>query len=198
MQALILIDIQHDFVDGSLGSPEALTIIPKVNALIQTFRDKPLFFTVDAHPIDHSSFAATHNLPDFTIKEGSVKWPVHCVKGSHGAEIYREIVVPFDAKICEKAQDPEIDAYSAFFDEKGRPSSSLDSLLKEFDIKNIAFCGIAGDFCVDKTLLDALKLGYKVEVYSDAVAFIDPTKREETLKKWENHGAVIKKVPEIQ
>ncbi len=172
MNCLILVDLQNDFLPGgALAVPDGDAVIPVANKLQAAF---PLVVaTQDWHPANHGSFAANHpgkKVYD-QIELGGVPqtlWPVHCVQNTKGAEfspaLNRERVV----KAFHKGTDAGIDSYSALFDNKHRKSTGLGEWLKEKGVTEIFVCGLATDYCVKFTALDAVQLGFKTSVIEDA------------------------------
>lgn len=154
--ALVLVDIQNDFCPGgALAVPEGDQIVPVVNGLLDRFA--LIVASQDWHPPNHISF-----------KERGGPWPPHCVQGTPGAEFHPELNVSKIDMLVRKAASPERDAYSAFeaADEKGH---TLGTLLKGRGIKTLYIAGLATDYCVRATALDALADGFEVFVVTDAV-----------------------------
>jgi len=159
--ALHVTDIQNDFCPGgALGVPGADAIIPIVNDYIRFFHRQgfPVIASRDWHPPNHCSF-----------KEQSGIWPVHCVQGSWGGQFHPKLVLAPGAIIISKATDPKREAYSAF---EGTP---LDERLRDLGTETLFVIGVATDYCVRNTVLDACKLGYRVVVLEDAIRGIDAT-----------------------
>lgn len=168
MKALILVDIQNDFLPGgALAVKDGDQIIPVVNALQASF---PLVVaTQDWHPADHGSFAANH--PGKALYEeidlnglSQVLWPVHCVQGTSGAEFSEALDQSRIAAVFQKGTDAGIDSYSGFFDNGRRKSTGLDAYLKSQGVTSVYVVGLAADFCVKFTALDAALLGYETHV----------------------------------
>lgn len=163
MTALLLIDLQNDFFSGGpLAVPEAEKILPHINALIKKPWDL-IVATQDWHPSGHSSFASTEGKEPFTECGGKTLWPDHCVIGSKGAEFHPGWNSQSVQFVVKKGTNPRYDSYSAFFDEGGS-ATGLHSFLKAHDIDALYVAGLATDYCVKFTVLDALALGYKVYV----------------------------------
>ena len=138
--AILVVDLQNDFIDGSLAVPDGNSIIPTINKYLE--RIPIQFFSRDAHPEDHCSF----------IKQGG-PWPPHCVVGSEGYKIHKDINVGEDATMIDKGVKTDKDAYSAFED------TDLDKTIVDKGIKRLFICGLATDYCVKATTLDALIFG---------------------------------------
>jgi nicotinamidase/pyrazinamidase len=172
MKALIVTDIQNDFLPGgALAVPDGDVLIPIANQLQAAF---PLVVaTQDWHPANHGSFAANH--PGKKVFEQTelnglrqTLWPVHCVQNSAGAALATNLDQSRFAKIFRKATDADIDSYSAFFDNGHRKSTGLGDWLKEKGVTEVFACGLATDYCVRFTALDAVQLGFKTSVIEDA------------------------------
>jgi nicotinamidase/pyrazinamidase len=172
MNALILVDIQNDFVPGgALGVPEGDVIVPLVNELQRTFG--LVVATQDWHPPDHGSFAVNH--PGKKVHEvvdlhglPQVLWPVHCVQGTPGADFVPALDRTRIARVFQKGTDPAIDSYSGFFDNGHRKSTGLGDYLHARGVDTVYLCGIATDYCVKFTALDARQLGFDVVLIADA------------------------------
>ena len=175
--ALVIVDVQADFCSGgALAVPGADAVIPVVNELIAGCG--LVFFTQDWHPRNHASFASSHpgktpfsrvNLP----YGEQILWPDHCVQETTGADFHRQLRVPPDAKIVRKGTHPDKDSYSAFFENDRETPVGLDALLREAAVGEIVLAGLATDFCVLNTALDARTLGYEVTVIEAGCRGID-------------------------
>lgn len=196
-KALIIVDIQNDFLppEGALAIKEGDAIIPIINFL-QNYFDL-VVATKDWHPPHHCSFALEQGRRPGEIIEIQGKrqelWPVHCVQGSKGAEFSPLLDVSKLAKIFYKGADPEIDSYSAFFDNAHLRSTGLGEYLKERGIQEIIITGLATEYCVKYSVHDALTLGFSVSVVSDGCRGIDlkPGDVEKAWKEMEKAGAFI-------
>jgi len=177
MRALVIVDVQNDFCPGgALAVPGGDTIIPVVNSLTEKF--DVVVQTQDWHPPNHRSFASNHEgkEPYETVEMEygeQVLWPDHCVQGSEGAEFHANLHTLKTRIIIRKGFRPEIDSYSAFFENDHETETGLDAWLKSMDVDHLFVCGLATDFCVKWTALDARKLGYKVSLIEDASRGID-------------------------
>jgi len=172
MKALIIVDLQIDFLPGgSLPVPAGDQIIPLINQLEEKF---PLVVaTQDWHPMNHLSFASNHaeKKPFEVVKLGDldqVLWPNHCIQGEQGA-----MFAPgFDDRrveaIFRKGTDPEIDSYSGFFDNGRKKSTGLGDYLKGRGVRQVYVCGLAAEFCVLYTAIDAIELGFETYYLEDA------------------------------
>jgi nicotinamidase/pyrazinamidase len=172
MKALILVDIQNDFLPGgALAVPDGDAIIPIVNEIMADF---PLVvITQDWHPANHGSFAANH--PGRKVFEQlelnglpQTLWPVHCVQNTRGAELAANLRRDRIARVFQKGTDPGIDSYSGLFDNGRRKSTGLGEWLKEKGADEVFVCGLATDYCVKYTALDAVQFGFATCVIEDA------------------------------
>lgn len=172
MKALILVDIQSDFLPGgTLAVPDGDAVIPVANKLQAVF---PLVVaTQDWHPANHGSFAASH--PDKKVFEQielnglpQTLWPVHCVQNTKGADLANALDRNRIAKIFPKGTDAGIDSYSGLFDNGHRKSTGLGEWLKVQGVTEVFVCGLATDYCVKFTALDAVGMGFKTHFIEDA------------------------------
>lgn len=171
MKALIIVDIQNDFLPGgSLAVSEGDQVIPVINSLQEKF--DLVVATQDFHPPNHESFAQTHGKKVGEIVElaglKQILWPSHCVEGSTGAQFAPELKTDIIAKIFHKGRDKDVDSYSAFFDNAKLCSTGLSDYLKNQDITDVYIVGLATDYCVKFSVLDAIDLGFKTFVVVDA------------------------------
>ena len=175
--ALIVIDVQNDFCPGgALAVPEGDQIVSGINALMPEF--DAVILTQDWHPAGHSSFASSHagKGPYETVEMPygtQVLWPDHCVQGSGGAEFHKDLNTTRADMIIRKGYNPAIDSYSAFFENDQTTPTGLEGYLKTRGISNLTMVGLATDFCVNFSALDAAKLGLKVSVRMDLCRAID-------------------------
>jgi nicotinamidase/pyrazinamidase len=172
MKALILVDIQNDFLPGgALAVPEGDAIIPVANRLQSLF--SLVVATQDWHPAEHGSFAANHpgKKPFEQITLNGLPqtlWPVHCVQHTRGAELSPALHQDRIARVFQKGTDPGLDSYSGLFDNGHRKSTGLGEWLKEQRVDEVFVCGLATDYCVKFTAMDALAMGFKTTVIEDA------------------------------
>ncbi len=172
VDCLIVVDIQNDFVPGgALPVKEGDRIVPVVNRLQPRF--DLVIATQDWHPANHGSFAVNH--PD--RKAGDVidlagqpqiLWPVHCVQNTPGAAFFPGLDTRRITRVFQKGTDPLIDSYSGFFDNGHRKATGLGDWLKSKAVTRISICGLATDYCVKFTALDAVALGFKTDLIVDA------------------------------
>jgi nicotinamidase/pyrazinamidase len=172
MKALILVDIQTDFLPGgALAVPNGDAILPVVNRLQTKF--SLVVATQDWHPANHGSFAANHpgkNIFEQIELNGLTQtlWPVHCVQGTPGAELAVGLARERIAKIFPKGTDAGIDSYSGLFDNGHRRSTGLGEWLQAKGVTEVFVCGLATDYCVKFTALDAAQMGFKTNFIEDA------------------------------
>ncbi|MGE4324622.1 MAG: bifunctional nicotinamidase/pyrazinamidase [Pseudodonghicola sp.] len=167
-QALIVIDVQNDFCPGgALAVAEGDQIVRPINALMTEF--DAVILTQDWHPSDHSSFAGNHpgKAPMELIEMAygtQVLWPDHCVIGSEGAEFHPDLDTSRADMILRKGFRPAIDSYSAFFENDRQTPTGLEGSLRSRGIDKLTLVGLATDFCVNYSAVDAAKLGFEVTV----------------------------------
>ncbi|MFC2969890.1 bifunctional nicotinamidase/pyrazinamidase [Acidimangrovimonas pyrenivorans] len=174
--ALIVIDVQNDFCPGgALAVEGGDEIVPRINDLYDHFRVKVL--TQDWHPANHASFASNHGDAPFSMAEmpygPQILWPDHCVQGSKGAEFVPGLNTDPADLIIRKGFRAAIDSYSAFFENDQATPTGLDGYLRTRGVENLTLVGLATDFCVQYSALDAARLGYKVTVLEGACRAID-------------------------
>ena len=204
MRALIVVDVQNDFLPGgSLAVPAGDTIIPIINRLFPRF--DLAVATQDWHPAHHESFAS--NNPDGQIGEvvtlhglPQVLWPDHCVQHSWGAEFSVSLDLKSIKKIFCKGTDPTVDSYSGFFDNGKKQDTGLNVYLKSRGIDQVYLVGLATDYCVKYTALDAVSLGFKTTVISDAVKAVNlqPTDQENAIREMISAGVQIRISNEVE
>ncbi len=204
MRALVLTDLQNDFLPGgALAVPEGDVVVPIANALQKVF---PLVVaTQDWHPPNHGSFAANHpgkKVYDEIELNGSRQtlWPVHCVQNSPGADFSAVMNRERVRKIFQKGVDPLIDSYSGLYDNAHRRSTGMGEWLKEQKVTDLYFCGLATDYCVKFSALDAVKLGFRTFVVEDACRGVNvhPGDVERALAEIHSAGAKIVRSDELK
>ena len=192
MDALILVDIQNDFLPGgALAVPEGDEVVPVANRLQEGF--DLVVATQDWHPPNHGSFATNHpakNVGDVIDLDGleQVLWPVHCVQDTWGAAFANELRTARIGKVIRKGTDPRVDSYSGFFDNGHRHATGLEHFLRERGVNCIYLVGLATDYCVQFTALDACRLGFKTYVVEEGCHAVnlspgDADKAIETMKQ---------------
>jgi nicotinamidase/pyrazinamidase len=176
-QALIVIDVQNDFCpSGALEVPEGDAIVSGINALMA--EAAAVVLTQDWHPAGHSSFASSHagKAPYDMIEMPygpQVLWPDHCIQGSLGAQFHPDLHTDRADLVIRKGYNPDIDSYSAFFENDHETPTGLEGYLRTRGIDNLVMVGLATDFCVNFSAVDAAKLGFTVTVREDLCRAID-------------------------
>jgi nicotinamidase/pyrazinamidase len=175
--ALIIVDVQRDFTKGgALEVPKGDDVVPVLNRYIELFRKvgAPVIASRDWHPSNHMSF-----------KPYGGQWPPHCIQNTKGAEFHPELKLPDDAIIISKATEPDKEAYSAF------EGTELLTTLHEKGIKRVFIGGLATEFCVKSTVLDAVKSGFRVFLLVDAIRGISDEKVKEAIKEMQERGVEV-------
>jgi nicotinamidase/pyrazinamidase len=197
---VIVVDVQADFTElksGALAVPGTdAQYIDDVAKATRKYQDQglPVYFTLDWHPPDHVSFytnnPGTEPFQEIEIKKGrkQIMWPPHCVQNSAGSEILIPIEEP--AGTVQTGANPKFDSYSGFVDDGGH-KTDLDRLLRRDGIKKLIIYGLATDYCVKYTVLDALKFGYQVELREDLCRGLSPETTESALGEMKAQGATI-------
>ncbi len=175
--ALVVVDVQNDFcTGGALAVPRGETVVGPINRLVDKFRH--VAFSRDWHPSDHCSFGFP---PEY--RDGS--WPIHCVQDTPGAEFHGDLRVPLDAVFIEKGDDPGVEAYSAF------EGTRLADELRRRGVTRVYVAGLALDYCVRATALDAARLGFSAAVLRDAVRAVDPNRSDTVFAELEAAGVSL-------
>ncbi len=176
--ALVIVDMLYDFIDGSLACQGADEAVAKTLEFIQKHPDVPRIFVRDHHPEDHCSFAA----------QGG-PWPPHCVQGTHGAEIHKDLEPYADDEglIFYKGENPAQEQYSGYegLNEAGQ---TMGEVLRLMEIEKVLVCGIATEFCVRNTAEDILKDGFKVTVLKDCLAWVDAQGHVKAIEEMKHEG----------
>jgi len=206
MKALIIVDVQNDFCPGgALPVPEGDQIVPIINELIyaglQTKNGK--FFdyivaTQDWHPVNHGSFAANHEgkVPGQLIDLDGLQqilWPAHCIQNTPGANFHKDLNTLF-AKVVQKGQDPNVDSYSAFWDNGQRHKTELEEYLRSKNVDEVYVVGVALDYCCRFTATDAVKAEFKTFLIADAckaVNAITPNDGDSAIEIMREYGVQI-------
>ncbi len=202
MKALLIIDVQNDFCPGgALAVADGDAVVPVANELIARFasQELPIVATQDWHPTGHVSFASAH--PGHAIGEllelpgggAQMLWPDHCVQDTPGAELHPDLDAARIAHVVHKGCDPARDSYSAFFDNDHVSATGLDAWLRERSVDELVVCGLACDYCVKYSVLDALVLGYAVSLPRTGTRAVDatPGDGERALQEMAAKGARI-------
>lgn len=196
-RGLIIVDIQNDFVpNGALAVSEGDLVIPLVNKLMSNYEF--IVATQDWHPPTHKSFASNNegaNVGDFIDLDGltQIMWPDHCIQNTEGAQFVNTLNTESIHHIVQKGKNVNLDSYSGFFDNDHREKTELDSILKENKITAVDICGLALDYCVKFTALDAIGLGYSVRLIETATRAVNlsPADGRQALEDIKNAGGEI-------
>jgi len=198
----LVIDVQNDFCPGgALAVPDGDQVIEPINRLLPQF--PATVFTQDWHPGAHTSFASNHK--DKSVYElvplsygQQVLWPDHCVQGTKGAEFHKDLQTDYADLIIRKGFRKEIDSYSAFFENDRKTTTGLDGYLKNRSMEKVVCAGLATDFCVYYSAIDAKKLGYQVTVLMDASRAIDlDGSLDNALNDMRSNGIVLSTIAEL-
>ncbi|PLW75815.1 bifunctional nicotinamidase/pyrazinamidase [Cohaesibacter celericrescens] len=194
--ALVVIDVQNDFCPGgALAVSSGDAIIEKINLMQQSF--SRIVLTQDWHPADHRSFASNHPdaAPYSSIKMpygDQILWPDHCVQGTLGAAFHKELETNRADIILRKGNNRDIDSYSAFFENDHHTSTGLEGYLRERGVSSLTFVGLATDFCVRYSAVDAAKLGFDVSVDLSACRAIDlDGSLDQAMNDMRGHGVQL-------
>jgi len=199
-QALLLVDLQNDFcAGGALPVAEGSQTVGIANQMIALFQSQgnKIIATQDWHPADHGSFASVQKTTPF--QQGTLAgltqtwWPNHCIQHSHGAEFHPQLNIAAVSHITQKGSQQEIDSYSAFFDNGHRHNTGLDEWLRQHHVSKLVIMGLATDYCVKYTVLDALTLGYQVIVIIEGCRGVNlqPSDSEQALQEMAQAGAQL-------
>ena len=195
MKALLIIDMQYDFMPGgALPVPEGDEIVPLVNKLQLQF--DLVVATQDWHPGGHASFASTHEKEQFSVIKHNgidqVMWPDHCIQNSEGAEFHKDLKTAKFEAIFRKGTNPEIDSYSGFYDNAHLKATGLTGYLKEKGATELYFAGLAAEYCVYFSILDALKEDFSATLIEDATKALDKEAFEKAkIEILRNGGKVL-------
>lgn len=201
-RVLLVVDCQNDFCPGgNLAVKDGDKIVPGINDLIASGSFDILVFTQDCHPQNHGSFASNHpGKKPFEMGElgglPQMLWPDHCVQGTKGMDFHPDLEVPTNSYLIFKGMDPEVDSYSAFYDNNGKNPSGLAEYLRNMEIEEVLVVGLAFNYCVLFTALDAKSEGFRTIVIEDLCksAEVNTGDHEEAKKKMIANGIeVVKK-----
>ncbi len=203
MNALIIVDLQNDFLPGgALAVPRGDEVIPLANELQPKF--DLVLATKDWHPADHGSFAANHpgkKPGDRILLDGieQILWPVHCVQNTRGAEFASSFDTSRIAHVFHKGTERNIDSYSTFFDNAHRRHTGLAHYLEKHGIRDIYLMGLALDYCVKYSALDARQLGFNTHIILDGCRGIElaPGDIERAIEEMKRAGAKILKSSDL-
>lgn len=202
--ALILVDIQNDFIPGgALAVPDGDAIVPAANSCMGYFDE--VIATQDWHPADHGSFASQHDghaIGEIITFNGlkQILWPDHCIRNTPGADFVTGLDTDRITRIFRKGEDKNIDSYSGFFDNGHLKATGLGDYLKSQEINDITVVGLATDYCVKYTVLDARQLGFRTTVVLEGVRGVEiqPGDSEKALLEMKTAGAAIKRLSDVK
>ena len=197
MKALLLIDIQNDFLPGgALAVPDGDHVIPVANRRMSDY--ELVIATQDWHPAKHQSFASQHpgmSPGDVVQLEGldQILWPDHCIEGSRGAEFAAALSLSPIHQVIRKGTDPLIDSYSGFFDNARRKSTGLEDYLRSRGVEEVHVMGLATDYCVKFTALDAIDLGFRTVLLAEGTRGVDLHQGDcrRAIEEMQSAGVVI-------
>jgi nicotinamidase/pyrazinamidase len=185
--ALIIVDVQHDFIprgeynpeQGALAVPDGDGVVDVILNIADRFGS--IIFTKDSHPINHCSFKTYGGL-----------WPLHCVKGTYGCELVEAISnlsgMVSRSSTIRKGTEQNTDSYSGFWDNERKRKTIMDAQLRDWSIDTVFICGLATDYCVKATALDAVEIGYSTYVITDACRAVDQDHVIEVLEEMQKKG----------
>lgn len=225
VSSLMVVDVQNDFITGTLSISDCparhngVEVVEPINKLIETIPFNEIFYSLDWHPVDHSSFLENVNSRPLhpssptaadqvtagckVVFDGNppfdmTLWPRHCVENSWGAELHANLKMPPTAnKIC-KAYKADVDSYSAFWDNRHEGQTDLDAQLKSRGVTDLYTCGIAYDYCVGSTAVHALEAGYRTIMIEDSTRGIDEEGIEKMREKIRSLGGIIVNSSDVQ
>lgn len=197
MRALILVDIQNDFCPGgALAVSDGDAVVPVANKLIERF--ELVVATQDWHPPNHKSFASQNEgiaIGDSFSLNGmeQIAWPDHCIFETHGAAFHSELYTQMIEMVFPKGLNPSIDSYSGFFDNDQQSATGLGDYLKSKNVEQVYVLGLATDYCVKFTALDAVKLGFKTFLVTDGCRGVDlnPGDVEKAITAMQDAGVTM-------
>lgn len=195
MKALIIIDLQNDFLPGgALAVPEGDKVIDRINEIQKKY--DIVVATQDWHPANHKSFASQHDEKNpFEVIDlngiDQTLWPDHCIQGTKGAELNDKLDQTRIEAIFRKGTNPEIDSYSGFYDNNKKKSTGLHGYLQGLNVDQLFICGLAADYCVYYTALDALSLGYSTTILDESTKAIDQERYNQLKLEFTKLGGKI-------
>lgn len=202
MTTLLIVDIQNDFLPGgALAVPRGDEVVPVANRVMPAF--DLVVATQDWHPAGHGSFASQHagrkvgEVIELNGLEQNL-WPDHCVQGTRGAAFAEGLDVARIGRVFQKGTDPGIDSYSGFFDNSRRKSTGLGEYLSGLGVRELFVMGLATDYCVKATALDARQLGFDVRLILDGVRGVELSPGDSERAMEEMKAAGVKMVRETE
>lgn len=201
--ALIIVDIQNDFLKGgALEVKDGNSTIEIINSIQNKFN--LIVATQDWHPAKHKSFASQHkgkNIGEFIDLNGidQILWPDHCIENTFGSEFSKDLNFDRINKIVQKGNNPEIDSYSGFLENDKKTKTELDDYLKYNKVETVFICGLASDYCVKFTAIDAVDFSYETYLIEDATKAVNisPDDHEKAIELMKNKGVKIIKSTDL-
>lgn len=217
VNVLLVVDVQNDFIQGSLGlskcgeGEDGEEVIEPINRLLKEGVWKTIVYTQDWHPENHIGFFDNLHLrqlhPESKITKEKAKlfdtvlflepkleqrlWPVHCIINSWGSQLHERLFIAPDSKQVRKGQNPDMESYSAFYDNNSTDSTELLDILREYNVTDVYVCGLAYDICVRATCLDGLKLGYRLAIIEDCCRGVSRKDIVEAREEISDKGGLI-------
>lgn len=197
--SLLLIDIQNDFLPGgALAVADGNEVVSVANRLMPEY--DLVVATQDWHPRGHASFASQYperHAGEIIDLDGldQILWPVHCVQGTSGANFAPDLNITAMDHVIQKGTDPRIDSYSGFFDNARRKATGLEDYLRDKGVEEVHLVGLATDYCVKFTALDAIDLGFRTVVLTEGIRGVDlqPGDCQRAIEEMQNAGIVIQR-----
>ena len=202
MKALILVDIQNDFIDGSLQVPNGIEVVNIANYLINEFKNELIIATQDWHPKGHCSFASTYGVSVFDtvkLKDGTdqICWPDHCVQDTTGAKLHSNLkfnslmLIKKGIILIRKGTDLDVDSYSGFWDNARKNDTGLSYDINDAGVDEVYIVGLATDYCVKFTAIDSVDAGFKTFVILEGCRGVAPETTEAAIKEMKAAGVTV-------
>ncbi len=197
--ALLIVDVQNDFCEGgALEVKNGNKVIPVINKLVKSKKFDFIIATQDWHPRNHKSFASNHknkNVYDVVTLNGieQILWPDHCIQRTKGAKFHKDLNLGDKYYVFKKGKNPNIDSYSGFYENDHKTSTGLSEFLTKHNVNKVYITGLATDYCVKFTTLDAIKEGFQTYIIKDAIKGVN-VKREDSqkaIKEMKDRGCKI-------
>lgn len=224
VKVFLVVDVQNDFISGTLAlkdlglGQDGTDVLEPINNLIKECQWDKVIYSLDWHPPNHIGFYDNLHMrelhPNSEVKKGDAKpfdtvlflkpeleqklWPVHCVFDTWGAQLHKDLFIASDAVQVRKGQDPEMDSYSAFFDNQGEKATDLPRILEDLGATDIYMCGLAYDVCVCSSCLDGLRLGYRVALVENCCCGVELMQMAEARRKIIDAGGLVIQAEQVK